>query len=105
MAFIFAIFGIFLSGISNPAGATELTRTTPPEMIGRVSAVYLLVQTIIGQTLGPLSVALAGEHLFAGKSSIAFGLTVVQAGCAVVAATSAVFVIRRIRNPSRSGLH
>lgn len=97
IAFICAAVGIFFLGISNPVGATTLSQATPAAMIGRVSAVYLLMQTLIGQTLGPVGVALAGQHLFSGNSAIAFGLTLVQATCAVVAATCGLLLVQYFR--------
>ena len=105
IAFMCAAVGFFFLGISNPAGATTLSQTTPAAMIGRVSAVYLLVQTLIGQTLGPLGVALAGQHLFSGSSAIAFGLTLVQAICAVVAATCGLFLVRYFRRQHTQDEH
>ena len=97
MALGFAALAMVFLGISNPAGATKLSQSTPPEMIGRVSAVYLLFQTLVGQTLGPLSVAMASQHLFSGPSAIAFGLIVVQLSCATIAVLCAVFLIRHSR--------
>jgi MFS family permease len=94
IAFAFAGFTMIFLGISNPAGATTLSHATPPEMIGRVSAVYLLFQTLVGQTLGPLSVAMVGQRLFSGPSSIASGLVVVQITCATIAVACAVFLVR-----------
>ena len=97
LAFGAAAFAMLFLGISNPAGATTLSQATPPHMIGRVSAVYLLVQTLLGQTLGPLGVALASEHLFAGPSAVAYGLAVIQISCAAIAATCCVLIIRHLR--------
>jgi MFS family permease len=94
IAFAFAGFTMIFLGISNPAGATTLSQATPPEMIGRVSAVYLLFQTLVGQTLGPLSVAMVGQRLFSGPSSIVSGLVVVQITCATIAVVCAVFLVR-----------
>lgn len=103
-AFVSAAFGIFFLGISNPAGATTMSHETPANMIGRVSAVYMLAQTLAGQTLGPLAVAMAGEHLFAGPSSIASGLVVVEAACAVAAALCGLVVARHLRGAARIGV-
>ena len=103
MAFAFAGFTMVFLGISNPAGATTLSQATPPEMIGRVSAVYLLFQTLVGQTLGPLSVAMVSQRFFSGPSSIAFGLVVVQISCAATAVICAVFLIRHFRRAAASG--
>ncbi|UAJ12562.1 MFS transporter [Glacieibacterium megasporae] len=101
-AFMIVGLGIFFLGISNPAGATTLSHETPANMIGRVSAVYLLVQTLAGQTLGPLAVATTSEHLFTGPSSIASGLAVVEASCAVVAALCGLVLARHLRAQARS---
>ena len=97
IAFACAAFGVVFLGISNPAGATTLSQVTPPNMIGRISAVYLLLQTLLGQTLGPLCVALTGQSLFSGPSSIAHGLAVVQLTCGAIAAVCCALVIRHVR--------
>lgn len=97
VAFAFAGFTMLFLGISNPAGATQLSQATPPEMIGRVSAVYLLFQTMVGQTLGPLSVAMVSKGFFTGPSSIGYGLAVVQIGCAAIAVVCALLMIRHGR--------
>ena len=104
-AFWCAAFGMLFLGISNPAGATKLSQATPPAMIGRVSAVYLLVQVLLGQTLGPLCVVAASQHLFAGPSAIANGLVVVQIGCAAVAVACAVLLMRHARGRSTATAH
>jgi MFS family permease len=98
LAFIGAACGLFFLGISYPAGATTLSQTTPATMIGRVSAVYLLVQTLVGQTLGPLSVALASKQFFTGKSSIGSGLALTQVICAVIAAACGWLLLQYFRN-------
>jgi MFS family permease len=103
VAFAFAGLTMFFLGISNPAGATKLSQTTPPNMIGRVSAVYLLFQTLVGQTLGPLSVALVSQRFFTGPSSIGFGLAVVQIACAAIAIICALLLVRHLGHTPAKG--
>ena len=65
-------------------GATFLTRVTPSALMGKISAGYLLFQTLLGQACGPMLIALVSQHVFHGRNSLsgAFALCVVAFGLA-----------------------
>ena len=87
--------GMFFLGSSYAVGATTLSAVTPIAMMGRVSAVYLLFQTLLGQALGPLIVALIGAR-FSGTNALAYGLALAMAGFALVAVVSALALGREL---------
>jgi hypothetical protein len=85
----------FFVGISFAAGATTLGEVTPVSMMGRVSAVYLVVQTLIGQSAGPFVVAVVSESIFDGPEDIPVALTVSLAAFAIVCTLAALAIIRQ----------
>jgi MFS transporter, Spinster family, sphingosine-1-phosphate transporter len=84
-------------GVSYAAGATTLSEVTPLGMMGRVSALYLMVQTLVGQSGGPFIVAFASKTFFEGPADISRSLSVTLAGFAAVCIVSALTLIRRHR--------
>jgi MFS family permease len=88
----------FFIGVSYAAGATTLGEVTPLAMMGRVSALYLMVQTLLGQSVGPFVVAIVSKALLNGPADIPralCGTLVAFAGVCIVAAST---LIRRHRS-------
>jgi MFS family permease len=89
LAYVGAQICYLFVGVSYAAGATTLGEITPVEMMGRVSALYLVIQTVIGQTVGPFVVAAISQTLFGREGNIPITLSAtmaVLAGVGVVAA-------------------
>jgi MFS family permease len=87
--------GLFFVGASYPIGATTLSQITPVHLMGRVSAGYLMLQTLLGQALGPMLIALTAD-LFSGHGALplAFALTMLVFGA--IAAVAAVTLRRAV---------
>ena len=77
---------LFFTAIPSGASATAITEVTPSELHGRVSAVYCLAMSIVGLTMGPLSVALLTGHLFADPKRVGDSLALVSIVIAPLAA-------------------
>ena len=60
--------------------AALIQTVTPNRMRGQVSAVYLFMVALIGQGLGPTSVALATDYLFKDDNAVGYSLALVGAG-------------------------
>jgi MFS family permease len=79
------IFGLFnaMATASMPAMLQDLT---PNRMRGKVTAVHLLLVSLIGMGLGPLVVALLTDRLFQDDNALPYsiGLAVVPALCAAL---------------------
>jgi MFS transporter, Spinster family, sphingosine-1-phosphate transporter len=88
----------FFLGVSYAAGATTLGEVTPIGMMGRVSALYLMVQTLVGQSAGPFVVAFVSKTIFNGPADIPRALSVTMVGFAVVCILAAVTIIRKHRS-------
>ena len=100
LSLVCAGIGLFFVGASFPIGATTLSQITPVPLMGRVSAGYLMCQTLLGQALGPLLIAVAAK-IFPGPAALptAFAAAMVAFGTA-----TAVFalVLRRVLARSAS---
>lgn len=83
----------FFIGVSFAAGATTLGEVTPVSMMGRVGAVYLIVQTLAGQSLGPFVVAAVSETFFGGPTGIPIALTTTMIGLGLVCTAAATAII------------
>ncbi len=55
-------------------GASAIQLVTPPELRGRVSAVYLLAVALIGMSTGPAIVGAMTDHVFADPNAIGTAL-------------------------------
>lgn len=85
---------VFCTALPSGASAAAITEVTPSNLRGRVSAVYYLVMSIVGLTLGPLSVALLTDYVFKDPVRVGDSLAIV---CAVVSPLSAVLMWSALR--------
>lgn len=71
--FALAMVGLssFFLGTSYAVGATTLSQITPVELMGRVTAVYFLFQSLLGTALGPFLVAFGSQRMFEGRTALA----------------------------------
>jgi MFS transporter, Spinster family, sphingosine-1-phosphate transporter len=90
-------FTYLFIGVSYAAGATTLGEVTPIGMMGRVSALYLMAQTLVGQSAGPFVVAFASKAFFNGPTGIPRALSVTLVVFAAVCVVAASTLIRRHR--------
>ena len=61
----------FFLGTSYSVGATTLGLVTPVHLMGRVTAVYFIFQSLLGQALGPFLVAFGSQNMFSGRLALA----------------------------------
>jgi MFS transporter, Spinster family, sphingosine-1-phosphate transporter len=94
-------FAMFFLGNSYSVGATTLADLTPIALMGRVSAVYLLVQNLVGQALGPLTVALVAGG-FAGRNALPYGFAASMALFTVATVITALVLGNAIRRSAVS---
>lgn len=76
-----ALLGPALLFLTAPNGAAlqALQEATPGQFRGRASALHYVFTSIVGLTLGPLSVAVFTDHIFADPKSIGLALAIVTA--------------------------
>ena len=61
----------FFLGTSYSVGATTLGQVTPVRLMGKVTAVYFIFQSLLGQALGPFLVAFGSQRMFTGRTALA----------------------------------
>lgn len=72
-------------------GASAVQLVTPPELRGRVSAVYLLVVSLVGMTVGPAAIGLMTDRLFVDPDKIGLAMMIAFGGGGLL--VSALFLI------------
>lgn len=72
---------LFLAPFPMASGTVALQLSSPPEMRGRISAIFLLVVALVSQTLGPLNVALLSDKVFVEPGQLGYSIAL---ACSVV---------------------
>ena len=94
--------GLFFVGISFPIGATTLSQVTPPQVMGKITGVYLLFQTLVGQALGPMLIAVGSEKVFHGRAGLPDAFALMMGLFGLGAAAAALALRRALRRTVRS---
>ena len=92
---------LLVAGAYQPVGASLLAHITPQRLMGKVTAIYLLVFTLIGRGFGPLLVALISDNFFTGDQALGFALGTAAAVLMSLALVMSVVLLRR----ARRGVH
>jgi len=71
--------GTLMVGIVSAGSLTTWQRVAPAEVRGRIAAAFGLVSTGLGASLGPLSVAIVTDQVFADDARIGWSLAIVLA--------------------------
>ena len=73
LSFALVMTGVasFFLGTSYSVGASTLGEVTPVGLMGRVTAVYFIFQSLLGQALGPYLVAYGSQNMFSGRAALA----------------------------------
>ena len=86
---------LLVAGAYQPVAASILAQITPQRLMGKISAIYLLVFTLLGQGLGPTLVAAISDSFFAGPQALGFALGTAAAILMAIALLSIVLLLRR----------
>jgi MFS family permease len=92
---------LLVAGAYQPVGASLLAKVTPPRVMGKVTAIYLLVYYLIGRGFGPFAVAVISDNFFTGPQALGYGLGTVAAILMFLGLAVIWILLRRAR---RSGL-
>ena len=82
--FTFAYFCVMAYPAIGPA---SLQIATPPELRGKISAIYMIIVNLIGTVGGPLTVAMFTDHLFRNEAELGYSMSLF-AGITTLAAAS-----------------
>jgi MFS family permease len=87
----------FFLGTSYSIGATTLGEITPVRLMGRVTAIYFLFVTLIGQSLGPFLVGFGSQNMFSGKHALASSFAFFNGLFGVAMLASVLLLRQRLR--------
>jgi hypothetical protein len=82
LALLFA--GVFFLALPMGISAAALQRIFPNQVRGVVSALYLFILNIGGQSLGPLLPGVFNDYLFYNGKMIGYSLSITMGGAAVL---------------------
>jgi hypothetical protein len=88
---------LLVAGAYQPVGASLLAKITPPPLMGKVTAIYLLIYYLIGRGLGPFVVAVISDSFYSGPQALGFGLGTVTAILMFIALGVIWMLLRRAR--------
>jgi MFS family permease len=88
---------LLVAGAYQPVGASLLAKITPPPLMGKVTAIYLLIYYLIGRGLGPFVVAVISDSFYSGPQALGFGLGTVTAILMFIALAVIWVLLRRAR--------
>ncbi len=88
---------ILLSSIFVSLGTSTIQLVTPNEMRGQVSALGLMLTTVLGSVLGPSLVALGTDYVFADELSIGHSLALVCAVMGLCSTAALALALRPLR--------
>ncbi len=80
--------GYALLGMPTVLGGTALQQISPPSMRAQVMAIQVLLVNLLALSLGPLTVAVLSEHLFANSLAVGYGLALAVGAGAIAAGGS-----------------
>ena len=87
----------FFLGTSYSVGATTLGQITPVRLMGRVTAIYFLFVSLLGQALGPFLVGFGSQNMFSGTAALASSFALFNGIFGVAMLVSVVLLRQRLR--------
>ncbi|MDX2222870.1 MAG: MFS transporter [Rhodospirillaceae bacterium] len=85
------------AAMPSAAGPAALMMATPNQMRGQVTAVYWFVISLLGLTIGPTSVALITDFVFADENAVGFALSIVSAVAGLLVTWVLVYNLRHFK--------
>ncbi len=94
--------GVLFINILGSAGITALSTAalmliTPNQLRGQISAIYYFIISIFGLTVGPTSVALLTDYVFADEASLRYSLSIIGVLAGLLAVASPLLFRRAYR--------
>jgi MFS family permease len=88
---------LLVAGAYQPVAASILAQVTPQPLMGKVTAIYLLVFTLLGLGFGPTLVAAISDNFYSGAQALGFALGTAAAGLMSIALVMSLVMLRRAR--------
>jgi MFS family permease len=91
---------LLIAAIYYPVSASLLAQITPQRLMGKVTAIYLLIFTLLGLGAGPFLVAIISDRFYSGPRAIGYALGTMSGGLITIALIMAVILVRSTRRPA-----
>jgi hypothetical protein len=88
---------MLLAAVYYPVSASLLASVTPQRLMGKVTAIYLLIFTLLGLGVGPTVVAMISDSFFSGPQAIGYALGTASGVLIVFALLMALVLLRNTR--------
>jgi len=102
VALVMVGLSAFFLGTSYSVGATTLGEITPVRLMGRVTAIYFLFVSLIGQALGPFLVGFGSQKLFSGVRALANSFSLFNGLFGLAMLISVLLLRKRLRQAAAS---
>ena len=88
---------LLVAGAYTPVAASILAQITPQRLMGKITAIYLLVFTLLGQGFAPTLVAAISDNFYSGPQALGFALGTASAILMTLALVAILSLLRRAR--------
>jgi MFS family permease len=88
---------LLIASVYYPVSASLLAQITPRRLMGKITAIYLLVFTLLGLGVGPTLVAVISDRFYSGPHAIGFALGTMSGGLITLAFVMAVLLVQSTR--------
>lgn len=97
---ITAYIALVALSMSLPVGLNLLATVTEKHVTGRVQAIFILIQAVIGQAVGPIIIGRLSDSVFAwaGQKSLAYALASFSAICMSLAVLCMIWLLRELKH-------
>ena len=95
---------LLLAACYYPVSASLLAQITPQRLMGKITAIYLLVFTLLGLGAGPTFVAAISDNFFTGPQAIGYALGTASGVLIIGALVLAIFLLRWSRSADAARL-
>jgi len=75
---------MFLSNVPIPCAGTALQLILPNRARAQVTALYIMIISLVGIGIGPVLIGFMTDHVFTGRTDIRYSLAIVVGGCAPI---------------------
>jgi MFS family permease len=93
---------LLIAAIYYPVAASMLAQITPQRLMGKITAIYLLVFTLLGLGIGPTLVAVISDGFYSGPHALGYALGTMSGGLIILAFIMIALLVRKFRRTALS---
>ncbi len=88
---------LLIAAVYYPVSASLLAQITPQRLMGKVTAIYLLIFTLLGLGAGPTLVAVISDRFYSGPQAIGYALGTLSGVLITIAFVMTLLLVRAMR--------